>query len=557
MIKRYKDLFQKNIDLSVGIPKNIFRTSKYKIDELPKEIIDIYKEDMINNPAYTLYYFDDDDCLEFIEDLGDKRLLDAYNKLIPTAFKADLWRYCILNKYGGVYSDYAHRAIVSYDEIIGYDDEIYVKDYEDENFGSCIYNAFICTIPNSKILKRAIEICLFKIENEQYGTNSLDVTACKTLASAYNLCNNNIEDKKIEINNIIKYYNDYSKIVDIEGNTIIKCRDIKEYYNKTYNFNNENIKPNTHYSELWKNKILYKDERWLSIEKLYKEILKRKADLNGIYGHYISKGSIENIKTTMIDSEEYKTIKNNQKESKIISKHLKKDYYEPTGDKEIKLKIKHFIFHVNNIHLTLNAYNAVKNNIELINNIYIIDNSETKELNNHILGFENCKIIHANQPLSTAQSMNWMREISILENIDIVSWQHNDAEPIGKTVKKSYEIAQHYIMNNHKFGAIMTNYDTFVVFSVEALKNVGKWDWISFPFYYLDWDYYCRLNYNGYKIIQSYLPCNHNNNCSNTIKTDSNRWKQAEFINPATKMLFDYKLNNLNIDFLNYDLNPK
>ena len=51
------------------------------------------------------YLFHDVACREFIGREYPPDVLMAYDRLIPTAFKADLWRYCVLYKYGGVYLD--------------------------------------------------------------------------------------------------------------------------------------------------------------------------------------------------------------------------------------------------------------------------------------------------------------------------------------------------------------------------------------------------------------------------------------------------------------------
>jgi hypothetical protein len=51
------------------------------------------------------YLFNDADCREFIASQYPPDVLMAYDQLIPTAFKADLWRYCVLYKYGGAYLD--------------------------------------------------------------------------------------------------------------------------------------------------------------------------------------------------------------------------------------------------------------------------------------------------------------------------------------------------------------------------------------------------------------------------------------------------------------------
>jgi len=44
----------------------------------------------------------------FIKDHFDQPVLDAYDELVPLAYKADLGRYCILYAEGGIYSDIAN-----------------------------------------------------------------------------------------------------------------------------------------------------------------------------------------------------------------------------------------------------------------------------------------------------------------------------------------------------------------------------------------------------------------------------------------------------------------
>ena len=51
-----------------------------------------------------IVYFNDQDCLSFIIKVGGK-YLQAYQSLIPNAYKADLWRYIILYHKGSFYGD--------------------------------------------------------------------------------------------------------------------------------------------------------------------------------------------------------------------------------------------------------------------------------------------------------------------------------------------------------------------------------------------------------------------------------------------------------------------
>jgi hypothetical protein len=62
------------------------------------------------NPEYEYRLHDDNDILDFIKkDFPD--YLEGYKKIKYGASKADLWRYLIIYKYGGVYADIDCRCI--------------------------------------------------------------------------------------------------------------------------------------------------------------------------------------------------------------------------------------------------------------------------------------------------------------------------------------------------------------------------------------------------------------------------------------------------------------
>ena len=57
------------------------------------------------NPEFEHRLFDDADCRAYIEENFSADVVEAYDRLLPGAYKADLWRYCVLYKTGGVYLD--------------------------------------------------------------------------------------------------------------------------------------------------------------------------------------------------------------------------------------------------------------------------------------------------------------------------------------------------------------------------------------------------------------------------------------------------------------------
>ena len=64
-----------------------------------------------SNPKISFHLYDENDCREFIRTHFKPDVLDAYDRLIPGAYKADLWRYCILFIKGGIYLDIKYRPL--------------------------------------------------------------------------------------------------------------------------------------------------------------------------------------------------------------------------------------------------------------------------------------------------------------------------------------------------------------------------------------------------------------------------------------------------------------
>lgn len=83
------------------IPKKIYQTYKSK-SIVPQKVFENIKK---YAPEYDYEFFNDKDCVTFIEKHFPPNVLTAYNKLEHTAHKADLFRYCILYINGGVYLD--------------------------------------------------------------------------------------------------------------------------------------------------------------------------------------------------------------------------------------------------------------------------------------------------------------------------------------------------------------------------------------------------------------------------------------------------------------------
>jgi len=137
------------------IPKIIFQTMETTL--LPKEIydsaIDVWRK---LNPEHKYYYFDSLECRRFIKDNFDDYVYMAYDKLLPGAYKSDLWRYCILYKYGGCYADSRTVPYVPLSEILEENDH-FCSPIDQSQFG--LWQGFLCSSPRHEYLKQAIDDC--------------------------------------------------------------------------------------------------------------------------------------------------------------------------------------------------------------------------------------------------------------------------------------------------------------------------------------------------------------------------------------------------------------
>jgi mannosyltransferase OCH1-like enzyme len=91
---------------TIHIPQQIFQTHKsvsYLLSKpnLAKAVASWRKY----SPEFRYYFFTDAMCDAFMREHFSGDIYDAYQRLPMAVMKADLWRYCIVYKYGGIYAD--------------------------------------------------------------------------------------------------------------------------------------------------------------------------------------------------------------------------------------------------------------------------------------------------------------------------------------------------------------------------------------------------------------------------------------------------------------------
>lgn len=222
-----------------NIPKIIHQSFSTK--EMPIALINNIEKIKKLNPDWEYRFYDDNDIINFISKNYEPHVLDYYYKINPKygAARADLFRYLLIYKEGGVWLDIKSSMNQSLNTIIKKDDYFLLSQWQNkisEPFkgwglhrllqhipGGEFQQWHIISIKNNPFIKAVIEKVLTNIHNYNptifgVGSNGVFITTGPT---AYSLA----------IEPLLKKYN--HRFVD-------SIRDLKLEYSIYNSDNNEN-----------------------------------------------------------------------------------------------------------------------------------------------------------------------------------------------------------------------------------------------------------------------------------------------------------------------------
>ena len=155
------------------IPKTIFQT--FKNDNFSEQFREIIKTWKDKNPTYEYRFYSDEDCDTFIQANFDDRTYSAYKKILPGAYKADMWRYCILYMYGGVYVDIDTVCMNPIDMFLTPEIEcMTVIDFNTGKEKHTLFNTFLATVPKFRVCLDCIQQIVYNVENNLIPTYKVD-----------------------------------------------------------------------------------------------------------------------------------------------------------------------------------------------------------------------------------------------------------------------------------------------------------------------------------------------------------------------------------------------
>jgi mannosyltransferase OCH1-like enzyme len=148
------------------IPKVIWQTYKDPFDQLQPYMLDAVNTWKTLNPEYEYRYMDDGQAAQFILEEYGQEWHDLFVGLPVGVMRGDLWRYMIIYKYGGVYTDLDTECLNPINTWLNEEYEMIVC--PETNLHFCQWT-FAASAGNP-ILKSVLDTIKEKLINPTYGS---------------------------------------------------------------------------------------------------------------------------------------------------------------------------------------------------------------------------------------------------------------------------------------------------------------------------------------------------------------------------------------------------
>lgn len=239
--KYYKEKFNNinNLINNTDIPKNIYFCFKHK--NIPDYIIPIWKN---LNPNYNIILYDNNDCINFLNENYGEEYVNIFNFIKDGPIKADFWRCCILFKYGGVYADIDIKPLMSIDKLL--EEDLELLTVRSAGCEECITPELIISKKHNKLLDMCIKTYI-KYMNEKVQYSYWGWSIVHIMRKNFKLLINKdiIKSQSIYFDDENKKYKLIDEIMDsddtyndrvIYNNEIVLYNRYKEYDNNNHTF---------------------------------------------------------------------------------------------------------------------------------------------------------------------------------------------------------------------------------------------------------------------------------------------------------------------------------
>ena len=236
-----------NYTSNIQIPKKIFQT--WHTIDLPPIMKQCTQKLQEDNPEFEYYLYDDQECRKFIEEHFEISILQSYDSLIPGAFKADLWRYCVLYIHGGIYLDIKYQCENGFKLTRLLTDS---SSWVNEDDKQVIYTGLLVCEPKNAKMWKSIQQLVKNVKNKYYGRECTSPTGPDLFGKYFT----EYEKSKIHY----YYYDERYPNSDLEKRGFIKDLNtgqiILSHYPE-YRIEQKQFAKTEYWQDLWRKRNIY------------------------------------------------------------------------------------------------------------------------------------------------------------------------------------------------------------------------------------------------------------------------------------------------------------
>jgi mannosyltransferase OCH1-like enzyme len=206
----------------------------------------------ILNPDYKLRYFNGKRCEEYLLDNFGVEHYNTFKKLVPFSYRCDFFRYCVIYKEGGWYSDWKQELLIPIDDILNDEEKLRIKFIFAYDNGSeytrhfkCIGTSFFGSVVNNPVLKSAIDKIISNVKEHNYGLTPLDPTGPFVFGQALEVNKECFQENELKIG-IFDHCNYY----EFDERKIVKHKCDGVRHDQVWDNGNN-------YAELWGYRAVY------------------------------------------------------------------------------------------------------------------------------------------------------------------------------------------------------------------------------------------------------------------------------------------------------------
>ncbi len=202
-------------------------------------------ENAKNNPEFKFYIFNEENSIPFLQEHFGQDAVDAFNKLKPHAYKADLVRLCSAYVYGGVYMDMKFKTVKPLKEYTSLNETMFAKnDGEDK-----VFNGFYIVKKKEPIVKKCIDKIIKDIQTNTYGIDPHWPTGPGAIGAV-------MKDENYTVPNTIIHF----ELVETNKHAIVdktKNREVIIVQYPTYRDDQAKNGTQSYYWQLWHDKNIF------------------------------------------------------------------------------------------------------------------------------------------------------------------------------------------------------------------------------------------------------------------------------------------------------------